>query len=445
MKHVLSTTVLLTILLGISCHKDNGPCLTCPPPYTQSILLDTLSIEPAAVVFQVSTRDSTHLGVVQIYRDSVSVFSKTILSIDTTIIDTALLPAHHYRYKAYRITGSTPTDSSAAIVLTTMDTTSHNFTWEIDTLGDGASSHLSDVAIVNDTCVWVVGEINVHDSVGGWKNPPYNIARWDGHSWQLYTLNFTYDYGTGYAQAVAVYAFGPTDVLVSAGASVMHWNGQHWTNLDYLYHSQGNILIGSVYRMWGTSVNDLYGVGLQGSIVHWDGTSWQTIASGTTLDIQDVWGSRNQKTGEWEILAVASDNELNEGNKVLKINSNGAMAIPDTGLPWSLTGIWFSSSQAYYIVGDGIFFERSLNQPWRSLHQGLTTYYTGAVQAAKINDVAIVGAFGVVLHYNGSTWRNYQSETGLTSGSWTAVRIEENLLIAVGENLDKAVILIGRR
>ncbi len=450
MKKILP--VVLLLLLASACHNDNGPCLSCPPPYTQSILLDTLSIEPAAVVFQVSTRDSTHLGVVQLYRDSVSVFSKTILSIDTTIIDTALLPAHHYRYKAYRLTGSTPIDSSAAVVLTTMDTTSHNFTWEIDTLGGASSSMFNDVVIINDTTVIAVGQVYVFDSTGSVDLTPYSIAKWNGRTWELKRLYATLPaLGTNPALLVpltGVFAFSPTDVWL-AGGGVFHWDGQSQTVTPYWINSfPGNpnaILWGGAVKLWGTSSTDLYAVATAGGIAHYDGHTWQEIYSGTTLDIEDIWGSRNQKANDWEIIAVASNIDLNNGKEVLRINSNTATAIPDSGLPWSLTGIWFSTNQAYYIVGDGIFFERSLNQPWRSLHQGLTTYYTGAIQAAGINDVAIVGAFGVALHYNGSSWRNYQSQTGLASGSWGAVRIEENLMIAVGQDFDKAVVLIGRR
>jgi len=39
-----------------------------------------------------------------------------------------------------------------------MDTTSHNFIWEIDTLGIGGS-YLNDVAIIDENNIWVVGNI----------------------------------------------------------------------------------------------------------------------------------------------------------------------------------------------------------------------------------------------------------------------------------------------
>jgi len=39
-----------------------------------------------------------------------------------------------------------------------MDTTSHNFTWKIDTLGI-YGSYLNDVWIVNEDDIWVVGQM----------------------------------------------------------------------------------------------------------------------------------------------------------------------------------------------------------------------------------------------------------------------------------------------
>jgi hypothetical protein len=64
-----------------------------------------------------------------------------------------------------------------------MDTTSHNFTWQIDTLGDGGGSVLYDVAIINNTLAYTVGEIYKRDSVGNWDPLPSGLALWNGRSW----------------------------------------------------------------------------------------------------------------------------------------------------------------------------------------------------------------------------------------------------------------------
>ena len=46
----------------------------------------------------------------------------------------------------------------------------------------------------------------------------------------------------------------------------------------------------SVNKLWGTSSSDLYGVGYNGMITHYNGRTWQKIESGTTTNINDIWG-----------------------------------------------------------------------------------------------------------------------------------------------------------
>ena len=53
---------------------------------------------------------------------------------------------------------------SNELTVTTMDTTSHNFTWQSWTFGDIGSSVLYDVAIINENNIWAVGEINIADT-----------------------------------------------------------------------------------------------------------------------------------------------------------------------------------------------------------------------------------------------------------------------------------------
>jgi hypothetical protein len=63
------------------------------------------------------------------------------------------------------------------------DTTSHNFSYTLDTLG--TSGVLLGVAVINDSLVWAVGDIHTaetdrYDSSGAWVNP-FNLAVWNGN------------------------------------------------------------------------------------------------------------------------------------------------------------------------------------------------------------------------------------------------------------------------
>jgi hypothetical protein len=43
--------------------------------------------------------------------------------------------------------------------------------------------------------------------------------------------------------------------------------------------------------VWGRKSNDVWAVGQNGTILHWDGTSWKSVVSGTIYDLDGIWGS----------------------------------------------------------------------------------------------------------------------------------------------------------
>ncbi len=47
----------------------------------------------------------------------------------------------------------------------------------------------------------------------------------------------------------------------------------------------------SLSDVWGTSADDIFAVGADGFVVHFDGTGWTPMVSGTTSDLQNVWAS----------------------------------------------------------------------------------------------------------------------------------------------------------
>jgi hypothetical protein len=72
----------------------------------------------------------------QIYQSNVA----NMNTIDTLLYDENLLPKQNYTYTAYYTIGGVVQDSSAPLLVTPMDTTGHEFMWEIDTLGEGNGS-----------------------------------------------------------------------------------------------------------------------------------------------------------------------------------------------------------------------------------------------------------------------------------------------------------------
>ena len=43
--------------------------------------------------------------------------------------------------------------------------------------------------------------------------------------------------------------------------------------------------------VWGSSGSDVFAVGNGGTILHYDGSAWSAMTSGTTFALNGVWGS----------------------------------------------------------------------------------------------------------------------------------------------------------
>jgi hypothetical protein len=326
------------------------------------------------------------------------------------------------------------------------DTTSHNFVWQIQMLGDGGSSVLHDVAIINDTLAYAVGELYLNDSTGQLDPLLYNVAQWDGNTWQVRRVSVLYRGSFITSPLDGIFARSATDIWLSSGVPI-HGDGQQWQEYNLFDMGVLGQNDGSLRRIWSSSPNSVYFVGNRGTIVCFDGTMWQRIESGTTLPIQDIWGAVNPNTGVTEIYAVASNYiAVPSGKKLLRITSTNATAMSDSGLNMFLNSIWFCPGSPYYIVGGGFFYSGSITQStiWQGAPNIVTTYYSLRIRGTASNDIFIVGAYGDVVHFNGSTWKSFQQQTAFNGNYWS-VAMKGNLVIAVGGDGDRAVVAIGRR
>jgi len=322
-----------------------------------------------------------------------------------------------------------------------LDTTSHNFTWTLQTLGGASGSVLYDVAIVNDTLAYAVGEMYLNDSVGQIDPQPYNLARWDGKAWRLQKVPYYYQSQAFYGSIYSLLAFNASDIWFGIG-NMIHWDGQIYNPVELPSSVWGPHRI---TKIWGSSSRDFYTVGDGGSIAHYNGSGWTKITSGTTLQFNDIWGGYNSKAGQWDILAVCSQNYPFD-RAIYSIKGNSAAQISTNPIQYELFGVWFAPNQHYYVVGDGIYEKNSITDTaWKNGPTDITRYATTKVRGNNVNDVFVVGAFGEVLHYNGSTWHSYISTTGLVNGSYSAIAVRNNLAIAVGANSPFAVVAIGKR
>jgi hypothetical protein len=349
------------------------------------------------------------------------------------LLNEGLLPRCTYTYQLQKLgNDSSVVETSASVQLTTMDTTSHNFTWQIDTLGTH-SSVLYDLAIINDTLVYAVGEIFHRDSSENWTF--FNLAKWNGREW---TLHRVYYRGNNIIHTRWILAFAWNDIWITP---YTHWDGMTWREVpfDPIFSGVGT------NKAWGTSSGDFYVVGNGGFIAHYDGVQWRRVESGTGLDIVDVFGSTNQSVKQ--ILAVASRAYATRDRAILHIDalSGQATTLSDSGITQPLEGIWFVGGRIYYVVGSGIYRRWSVNshESWRALHTGVTPNYSYSVRGTAMNDLIVVGAFGDVIHFNGLNWKVIQELR--TNGNFYRVAVTSRLVVAIGFRGGREVVVRGYR
>ncbi|NUM62855.1 MAG: glucosyl transferase [Ignavibacteriaceae bacterium] len=371
---------------------------------------------------------------------------------DSLLYIDSLLPNQTYKFHTTIQSYNQAEVKSNELSVTTMDTTSHNFTFETFTFGGTAgSSVLYDVAIINDNYIIAVGNVFLLESIGQPDPQPYGIAIWNGQSWELKKIFHSTNIPV---TPRGILVISENEIYLAAG-SIFRWDGVSSTvQMVYSRLSLPNPNA-TIEKLWGESNSQIYGVGNAGSIVFYNGTSWSRIESGTELNINDIWGDYNQKTGdwgdynqktgEWEILAVASNKFFNEGKKIFKIDGLLVTEINVVGLTWSLSSIWFNAARKYFIAGDGIYYKKTLNESWV---KDLTfiQIYKDRIRGTQLNNILVSGSNGLISHFNGVNWKHYiNNELPYYSGRLLSCDVKDNILIAVGWKEIQAIITMGKK
>jgi hypothetical protein len=445
--HIAVTLSLCTFAL--TCDKATEP----PPPGEQPVHFEAADASCTEVWLSVKFHIDAQPRTFEIRRvtapaDTLLIFSTTAppVRLDTLIVDEGLLPNRHYTYTLTRpgVWQSQPLTAT----ITTMDSTDHN-AWQFSEpvlLGDGSSSTLYDVCILSDTLAYAVGAVYKLDSLGNWDPLPYNLVKWDGQQCELKRVTVMYRGSPITPPLNAIFAFSPTDIWLSSGVPI-RGDGQNWTQyhlFDMGILSQND---GSINKIWGSSA-ELWFVGNRGTIVHRSPTgTWRRVESGVGLSVYDIFGSRRRVSEESELFAVAAQQFVSFEKRILRITPADVSTVSDSGIPYSIHGIWFRGGGPYYVVGSGMYRKLDVvaEGPWQPLHPGITPYYIYAIGGNAVNDILACGSFGELLHFNGMSWRSYRNTPGFSSLELYEISCRDNLVIAVGYDQPRAAVVVGRR
>lgn len=187
--------------------------------------------------------------------------------------------------------------------------------------------------------VWMVGENG-------------RISHWDGQTFEEHTSGVT-------ATLWGVFAFSEKDAWAvggtpEAGTSapndiVLHWNGLSWSTIALPKDVEGR----SLYKVWGSSSDDVYVVGESGTIWHKKGANWilesnPPLATGTLFTVAGSSAKDVYAVGTFDVLH--SDGTKWERQEI--------------SLTSSVNGVACMSAEEAIIVGFGGSKQRLVEGAW---------------------------------------------------------------------------------
>ncbi|MDF2697642.1 MAG: hypothetical protein K0S65_6025 [Labilithrix sp.] len=265
-----------------------------------------------------------------------------------------------------------------------------------------------------------------------------DVLRWNGSpnggAWSVHT--------SGLGQLTSIWGSSPTDIWVGGNDGIQHGTGETSATVTFTSVTLPGEFLPPVQKIWGPSANDLwavasYGFGDAGFVFHYDGSAWalDDAATNTTVGFTHVWGGNGTvwlggsrlSTVTWQNEVVLVYKPAGEDFKEVTLPVNPDPNIQDYRKYTPLVGAVISSSTSLTLLGQpqGTFETPSMWQGTSS-DGGKTFTFTWApdpradrptlfaVAGKSGSDLWAAGAFGRLIHWNGTKW------------STTAISLDEN-------------------
>jgi hypothetical protein len=237
---------------------------------------------------------------------------------------------------------------------------------------------------LSDTDMWAVGGSSLLGTTTS------VILQYDGLVWNDRTP------AGATAAFLDVWASGPDDVWVcGTGGTILQYDGTGWQE-----HVSG--VTHQLSAIWGFSPDDIYAAGGEalfattGSVLHWDGTAWSTVHSALLRSYEALWGSAPDAVwaaGRTTLQAPVID--FYDGSQWSEVYRGMGQTRPIKGLHGTTAeDVWFVGSDGLVLHWDGISY-RNLPAPTRQ-------ELNGVVVASDVS-VWVVGESGTILEYGCTT------------------------------------------
>jgi len=413
------------LLFAVNCSTTEPP----PPPDGDNPQI-TLELDDATCTEAWIKLTTTNLQLptaITLQQNDITQDTINLSSADTLLYTDFLLPNTNYQYQASSIQYQA---TSNKLGITTMDTTSHERTWQLFKFGEHSHSVLYDVAIIDENNIWAVGEIYLLDSLGNQDPKLYNIAKWNGQAWQFERVYYNYQGSNFLAHFESIFAFTINDVWVGSNQP-MHWAGNIWEKWDLL----GDVWEGWINKNWGNCNTDFYIVGNTGNVASFKSNKWTSMESGTEVDLLDIFGSEDGTLWTCGYRSTDGISTLLRNNGAGwqtiyegpgSVQSNGYYIGP-------LSGVWGTDDKRIYLMNwNGIYIQPNSSELFYEKELARFSSSGYGIDGTDDNNIFVCGV-GFVGHWNGATYIEY-SELYQQNRRLLSVDVKGNTVCAVGRD-----------
>ncbi|MCP4346651.1 MAG: choice-of-anchor D domain-containing protein [Desulfobacterales bacterium] len=210
-----------------------------------------------------------------------------------------------------------------------------------------------------------------------------------------WTLQYSFQNGPN-IYLNSVWGSSGSDVFAVGGdGTILHYDGISWTDMSSGTSSHLN-------KVWGNSGSDVFAVGDNGTILHYDGSSWSGMDSGTFYDFRDVWGSSGSDVFA---VGVTQSQENGESNSLILHYDGSSWSDMNVDPSYRIYGVWGSSESDVFAVGDGVILHYD-GSSWSLMTSG--SFFE--IWGTSGSDVFAVGPWCITIHYDGTSWNSMYSD-----------------------------------
>jgi hypothetical protein len=303
------------------------------------------------------------------------------------------------------------------------------------------------VAVIDENNIWAVGEIIVNEDDG--TQTTYNAAHWNGSEWELIFFDTTPGINS---PPRAIFAFDEENIWMGKGGLPMFFNGDSFH--IYIPSIDGNPGQPSITKIWGDSYTNIFFIGDNGSIVHYDGSEFTAMDSGTDVTLTAITGTGYDNVwvsgwvnGNGDYRTVLLHFDGTEWRKVVEMSP--PFQVKEDSLSGWIRGVFTTNIDSVSVLtSKGLYKCSATTMGEGRMISGSSEILTSAmvgIDGTAENDLFIAGYFTRIIHYNGNTFHEYEEIPYL--GTPFSIDVTPNMIVIPGflSSTAQAYIIRGYR